>query len=120
MSIIWDEEIYTSIKKFQNKHARVSEVSPVITKGGEIFPIEAGALFIISGFIFKNEKARQTGYIALQTFAHAGIIVQVSKLMFGRQRPSYENGVDKWHGFPESMDRLMGGPVKMQNYDIIS
>jgi len=112
VSIIYDEEIYSSIKNFQNQHDWVSEISPVITKGGEAFPVEAGALFVISGLIFRNEKAKQTGYIALQTWVHAGLIVQVSKLIFGRQRPSYEDGVDRWHGFPESLNRFRkDGPV---------
>jgi len=106
LSIVYDEEIYSSIKNFQNQHAWVSRISPVITRGGEAFPIEAGALFVISGLIFHNEKARQTGLIALQTLAHAGLIVHVGKLIFGRQRPSYEDGVDRWHGFPESLNRF--------------
>lgn len=106
VSVIYDEEIYSSIKNFQNKHAWVSEISPVITKGGEAFPVEAGAVFVITGLIFRNEKAKQTGYIALQTWVHAGLIVQVGKLIFGRQRPSYEDGVDRWHGFPESLNRF--------------
>jgi membrane-associated phospholipid phosphatase len=106
LSIVYDEEIYSAIKNFQNQHAWVSVISPVITRGGEVFPIEAGALFVMSGLIFHNEKAKQTGFIALQTWVHAGLIVQVGKLIFGRQRPSYENGVDKWHGFPESLNRF--------------
>jgi membrane-associated phospholipid phosphatase len=111
ITIVYDEEIYSSVKKYQNAHPWVSEISPVITKGGEAFVLEVGGLFILSGVIFRNEKARQTGYIALQTWVHAGIIVQVSKLIFGRQRPSFENGVDKWHGFPESLNRFTGGNV---------
>ncbi len=111
LSIVYDEEIYSSIKNFQNQHAWVSKISPVITRGGAAFVFEAGALFVISGVIFSNEKARQTGFIALQTWVHAGLIVQVGKLIFGRQRPSYENGVDKWHGFPESLNRFRGGAV---------
>ncbi len=106
VSVIYDEEIYSSIKNFQDQHAWVSKVSPVITKGGEAFPVEAGAVFVITGLIFRNEKAKQTGYIALQTWVHAGLIVQVGKLIFGRQRPSYEDGVDRWHGFPESLNRF--------------
>jgi hypothetical protein len=111
ISVFYDEEIYSAIKDFQNDHGWVSKISPVITKGGEAFPVEAGGLFFLSGIILHNEKAKQTGLIALQTWLHAGLIVQVGKLLFGRQRPSFENGEDNWHGFPASLNRFKGESV---------
>ena len=75
------------------------------------FRIGTGSLLFLVGAVSGNKKAKQTGLIALQTWFHTGFIVQVGKLIFGRQRPSYENGEDRWHGFPESLQRFKGGPV---------
>ena len=112
LSIFHDEEIYSSVKNFQNKHGWVSDISPVITQvGDDPFVLGTGTLFILTGTLAHNKKLKQTGLIALQTWFHTGFIVQAGKLFFGRQRPSFENGTDQWHGFPESLRRLTGGPV---------
>jgi len=114
ISIRYDENIYSNIKDYQSKHQWVSDVSPVITYGGDnAFVLSAGGLFYLNGLIFKNQKAKQTGMIALQALAHAGFIVRVGKLIAGRQRPSYKenpndkNGIDKWHWFPASLGTPM-------------
>lgn len=112
VSVVYDEEIYSSIKNFQNNHGWVSDISPVITQAGDDpFVIGTGALFFLTGVLSHNKKAKQTGLIALQTWFHTGFIVQVGKFIFGRQRPSYENGVDRWYGFPETLKRLKGEPA---------
>ena len=112
LSIFYDEEIYSSVKNFQNKHEWVSDMSPVITQvGDDPFVLGTGTLFLLTGTLAHNKKAKQTGLIALQTWFHTGFIVQIGKLIFGRQRPSFENGTDQWHGLPESLKRFTGGPV---------
>jgi membrane-associated phospholipid phosphatase len=112
VTVIFDEEIYSAIKDFQNKNAWVSDVSPVITQAGDDpFVLGTGGLFFLTGVLSGNKKAKQTGLIALQTWFHTGFIVQVGKMLFGRQRPSYENGEDRWHGFPASLMRLKGEPA---------
>jgi hypothetical protein len=112
VTILYDEEIYSGFKEFQNNHEWVSDISPVITWGGEnVFVLSVGGLFYLSGVLSGKEKARQTGLIALQTWIHTGIIVQVGKLLSGRQRPSYSEGKDKWYGFPASLNRFKGEPT---------
>jgi membrane-associated phospholipid phosphatase len=111
VSIIYDEEIYSAVKDFQNSHDWVSDISPVITWGGEdAFVLSAGTLFYLSGVLSGKEKIKQTGLIALQTWVNAGIVVQVGKLIFGRQRPSFEDGEDRWHGFPASLNKFKDEP----------
>jgi hypothetical protein len=111
ISVVYDEEIYTAIKNYQNEHDWVSRVSPVITKGGEEpFILTMAGLFYLSGLVFDNKKAEQTALLAIQTWAHAGLIVQVGKMLFGRQRPSYGEGEDHWYGFPESINKFHGEP----------
>jgi membrane-associated phospholipid phosphatase len=111
VTAFYDEEIYSAFKDFRDSNDWVSDISPVITWGGEnVFVLSAGGLFYLSGILSKKDKARQTGLIALQTWVHTGLIVQVGKLLTGRQRPSFENGKDKWHGFPASLNRFKGEP----------
>ena len=52
--------------------------------------------------VFDNEKSKRTALLGYQTFIHAGIVIQVIKHLASRQRPSVENGKDKWNG-PASM-----------------
>jgi membrane-associated phospholipid phosphatase len=111
VSIVYDEEIYSAIKNFQNNHAWVSKISPVITLGGDNRTVWAvSGLFYLTGVISGKEKAKQTGLIAIQAWAHAGLIVQVGKNIFGRQRPSHGKGIDRWYGFPASLKKYNGEP----------
>lgn len=110
--IIFDEEIYSAFKNYQANHQWVSDVSPVITYGGDNkFVLGTGGIFAITGLISGNSKTSQTGLILLQTWAHAGFIVQVGKLLTGRQRPSFDDGKDWWYGFPASLKRFGSDPV---------
>ena len=112
VTFVYDEEIYKGIKDFQNKHGCISDISPIITQAGDDpFVLGTGGVFFLSGVISGNKKAQQTGLIALQTWFHTGFIVQVGKLLFGRQRPSYDKGEDRWYGFPASLNRFKGEPV---------
>lgn len=102
-SIAFDEEIYTNFKKFQSKNKLVNNVSPIITyMGDDKTFIGASTLFLVSGAVFDNEKSKRTALLGYQTFIHAGIVIQVIKHLASRQRPSVENGKDKWNG-PASM-----------------
>lgn len=110
-TIRFDEEIYSGFKKYQAKNPWVDDWSPVITMGGDNkFVIAVPALFYIGGLALKNEKAKQTGALAIQSLAHAAIIVRVGKMIAGRQRPSVENGIDGWYPFPQSLDQFDEGP----------
>jgi membrane-associated phospholipid phosphatase len=111
ITVCYDQQIYASFKRYQNNHSWVSDISPVITYGGsDIFVLSASGLIYLSGVFSGKEKAKQTGLLALQAWVNAGIIVKVGKLIFGRQRPSFEAGKDSWHGFPSSLNMFDGGP----------
>lgn len=94
-----DEAIYSNFKRYQGTHPWVDKVSPKITLLGD-WGIDCGiaGLFFLSGVAFKDQKARDTGLMALETLLHTGLLVQVVKHLAGRQRPWVENGVDYWNG----------------------
>ena len=94
-----DEGIYENFKSYQSRHSWVDKVSPKVTLLGD-WGIDCGiaGLFLLSGVVFRDQKARDTGLMALETLLHTGILVQIVKHLAGRQRPWVENGVDYWYG----------------------
>ncbi|HNW97892.1 MAG TPA: phosphatase PAP2 family protein [Bacteroidales bacterium] len=112
-----DEKIYSEVKKFQAKHQWVSDLSPVVTYGGEnVTTLSTCALFYFGGLVFKNDKAKQTGLMATEALLHAGFIVTLGKLFTGRQRPSFDNGKDYWNWFPTSLNAFKKD-YKQSGYD---
>jgi membrane-associated phospholipid phosphatase len=94
-----DEGIYDNFKSYQSRHSWVDKFSPKITMLGD-WGVDCGiaGLFILSGMVIKDKKAKNTGWMALETLLHTGFLAQVVKHLAGRQRPWVENGVDYWHG----------------------
>jgi membrane-associated phospholipid phosphatase len=117
LAIGHDEAIYAAFKRFQSKHRWVDHVSPVITLGGDnITVISECALFYFGGLVFHDGKARQTGVMAAEALAHAGLIVTIGKTLTGRQRPSFDHGKDHWSWFPASINMYKEGYLK-SGYD---
>lgn len=93
-----DEAIYRNFKKYQSDHSWVSDISPKITRLPELGPsLGITGAFFLSGVLFKDEKARETGRLLLESLIHTGFVVQVGKHLAGRQRPSV-SGKDHWNG----------------------
>ncbi len=94
-----DEAIYREIKKFQARNKWVSDISPKVTRLGlGEWNLGIAGAFYLGGLVFKDPKAKETARLTLMTFIHTGMVVQVGKLLTGRQRPSWENGKDHWAG----------------------
>lgn len=103
LSVKHDEEIYRAFKNYQHRNPWVSKVSPIITMGGDgNVDIAISAVYCIGGYVFKNEKLLQTGWLSAQALLHAAIMVRLSKMVFARQRPSAKDGIDHWHQFPQA------------------
>jgi membrane-associated phospholipid phosphatase len=113
LSIREDETIYSAFKTFQSKHHWVDHLSPVITYGGDNKTvISVCALFFIGGVALRDDKAKQTGIMAAEALAHAGLIVTIGKTLTGRQRPSFDHGKDLWNWFPASLNMYKEGYYK--------
>jgi membrane-associated phospholipid phosphatase len=94
-----DETIYRNIKDYQAKHKWVDDISPKVTKLGlGEWNLGIAGMFYLGGALFKDKKAKETARLTLMTFIHTSVVVQLGKHLFGRQRPSWENGIDRWHG----------------------
>ncbi len=94
-----DESIYNRFKSYQNKNKWVDDVSPIMTILGDgNVSLGVSGLFYLSGFLIKDEKAKDTGKLLLMSLIHSGVVVQLLKHLTGRQRPEAEKGVDRWDG----------------------
>ena len=111
-----DERIHSSFNDFQSKNSWVGKVSPVITDIGSTRVILGTTMIFYGvGVLFNNTKAKQTGVMAVQALGHAAIIVTAGKLITGRERPSYNNGISTWHWFPSSLKQFGSDPQPKYN-----
>lgn len=93
-----DETIYRKMKSFQADHPFVDDVSPIFEGFCKEGPIGVGALFLLHGLIAGDRKSRDTGSLTLQAALHSFVVIQIFKHLGGRQRPSWDNGTDRWVG----------------------
>ena len=104
-----DEAIYRRVKNFQQDHQWADGISSgleVFTRTGTIYL--AGG-FLIGGLLFKEKKTTETGSLALQAMIHSFVVIQLIKHLAGRQRPSWEDGSDGWHGPAGFLKRYEAG-----------
>lgn len=114
--IATDEQTYESIKDFQAKNDWVDDISPKVTKLGlGEWNLGIAGLFYLGGAVLKDKKAKETARLTFMTFIHTGVVAQIGKHLFGRQRPSWENGIDRWAGPSGAFKRYKEG--ELAHYD---
>ncbi len=104
-----DEAIYRDIKKFQADNKIIDDLTPFFSTLCQGFPYAMGAGFLAYGLLSKDAKSLDTGSLALQAMIHSFVVIQALKHLTGRQRPSWENGVDAWAGPKGFFDRYKPG-----------
>jgi hypothetical protein len=90
-----DEGIRDGVQSFAKKHSWVGDVGPVVTQMGSIGAWATAGAFFGAGLIFKDEKARDTRYLAASAMAQTFLVKNVMKSLSGRQRPYVADGVDQ-------------------------
>jgi membrane-associated phospholipid phosphatase len=106
--LIWkDESIRKAMWDYRTTHAWVKAVSPVFTNMGTFGAWGICAAFLI--FSQAGSKSLETGILATSAVLESGILVTVLKGMFGRQRPFWDNGIDRWSGPVGFFDRFGAG-----------
>ncbi len=93
-----DESIRDGVQTFAGKHAWVGDVAPVITEMGGLAGFATAGAFFGAGLIFKDARARDTGYLAANAIVQSFLVDSFLKGMFGRQRPLAADGEDHWAG----------------------
>lgn len=93
-----DEDIRGGFKSYSDGHGWVGDVGPVITQMGGPGAAATAAIFFGAGLIFKDERARDTGYLAACAMAQSFLVEHALKGLTGRQRPYVADGEDHWAG----------------------
>jgi membrane-associated phospholipid phosphatase len=96
--IAGDEGIRDGLQAYAAKHAWVGDVSPVVTQLGGVGGFAVAGAFFGAGLLFRDEKARDTGYLAGSAILQAMLVDNFLKVLTGRQRPYVADGEDHWGG----------------------
>lgn len=96
--IVCDEPIRDGVVSYADQHAWVGDVSPVITQLGGVAGFATAGAFFGAGLLFKDDRARDTGYLAASAILQAMLVDNFLKIMAGRQRPYVADGEDHWGG----------------------
>ena len=95
--LIWqDRPIRQGFMDYRYSHAWVKAVSPVLSDMGSWGAWGITAAFLL--FSQPGSKSLETGILASSAILQSGLLVTVLKGIFGRQRPFWDNGVDRWSG----------------------
>lgn len=96
--ILADEPIRDGVQSFASEHAWVGDVAPVITEMGGLIGFGTAGAFFGVGLIFKDHRARDTGYLAASAILQSFLVDNVVKSLAGRRRPYVADGEDHWSG----------------------
>lgn len=95
--MVLDEDIRDSVQDSgSNSWDEIFSFSKQFGDGRVTLPI--AGIFYLAGEIFHDEKSRDTGISALESFIFSGIICQTLKVLTGRSRPYRGEGSGKFYG----------------------
>jgi membrane-associated phospholipid phosphatase len=106
--IAGDEAIRDGFHSYADRHAWVGDLSPVITQFGGLAGFATAGAFYGAGLLFRDERAKETGYLAGSAILQAMLVDNVLKVLTGRQRPYVADGEDRWGG-PAAFFKGSGG-----------
>jgi membrane-associated phospholipid phosphatase len=86
-----DQSTYNYISKGKERTKFFRKSSPVITKLGSSYGLISLAAFAGYSFLFNDSKAKETSFLAAESFLTSGIWIISVKLLTGRERPSAHN-----------------------------
>jgi membrane-associated phospholipid phosphatase len=104
-----DESIRDGVQTFAGNHAWVGDVAPVVTEMGGLAGFATAGVFFGAGLLFKDARARDTGYLAANAILQSFVVDSFLKGMTGRQRPYVADGQDHWAGPSGLFKRLEKG-----------
>jgi membrane-associated phospholipid phosphatase len=93
-----DEAIRDGVQSYAANHAWVGDVSPVLTQLGGPAGFAVTGAFFGAGLLFKDDRARDTGYLAASAVLQAVLVDNALKFLAGRRRPYVADGEDHWGG----------------------
>lgn len=96
--IAGDEGIRDGVQDFVARNTWVSGTADAVDEMGNLGAWATAGAFFGAGIIFKDLKARETGYLAASAMLQTFLVDNFFKGLTGRQRPFFANGEDHWSG----------------------
>lgn len=114
-----DQQTYNTLYDWKQSHAPLRDVSPIITNFGDgRSSMAIFGSFLAYSYLGNDRTAFQAGKIGIESFLVSGIVTQILKHTFGRERPSVatENG-GRWNGAFLLLNRTSGKRGTYSHYD---
>lgn len=92
-----DEQTYVAVQ--ERRSATTDDISDVTTPFGQAYAWAAAGGMLAGGLIAKDPKLRDTGRDAIEAALFAGLLTEILKPVFGRERPNQSDGQTVFHGF---------------------
>ena len=96
--IAGDGGIRDGFQDFVSRHTWVSGTADAIDEMGNLGAWATAGAFFGAGLIFKDPKAKETGYLAANAMLQTFFVDNFLKGLTGRQRPFFADGEDRWSG----------------------
>jgi membrane-associated phospholipid phosphatase len=96
--IAGDEGIRDGVQDFVARNTWVSGTADAVDEMGNLGAWATAGAFFGAGIIFKDLKAKETGYLAASAMLQTFLVDNFFKGLTGRQRPFFADGEDHWSG----------------------
>jgi len=96
--IAGDEGIRDGVQDFVARNTWVGRTADAVDEMGNLGAWATAGAFFGAGLIFKDPKAKETGYLAASAMLQTFLVDSFLKGLTGRQRPFFADGEDRWSG----------------------
>ena len=96
--IAGDEGIRDGVQDFVARNTWVSRTADAVDEMGSLGAWATAGAFFGAGLVFKDPRAKETGYLAASAMLQTFLVDNVFKGFTGRQRPFFADGEDHWSG----------------------
>ncbi len=96
--IAGDEGIRDGVRDLVARNTWVARTADAVDEMGNLGAWAAAGAFFGAGLVFKDPKAKETGYLAASAMLQTFLVDNFLKGLTGRQRPFFADGEDRWSG----------------------
>ena len=102
-----DQQTYVAIQ--ERRSPTTDDIADVTTPFGQQYAWAAAGGMVVAGLLAKEPGLRDTGRDAVEAAVFAGLITEIAKPLFGRERPNQSDGRTIFHGFTTRYESFPSG-----------
>jgi PAP2 superfamily len=102
-----DQQTYVAIQ--ERRSSTTDDISDATTPFGQEYAWALSGAMLAGGLIAKEPELRDTGRDAIEAALFAGLITEIAKPLFGRERPNQSDGRTIFHGFTSQYKSFPSG-----------